>query len=249
MMNPRMIWHDAFYRFVKVDDPDALVEVLERLCLESGVLGSILVAHEGINGMLAGTEEQLQKVHDWLDNDSRFKNMMVKRTQCSEPPFKRLKIKRKKEIVPLGLPDVDATSKTGINLSPKEWRELLQRNDVVLLDNRNSFEYTHGHFKNAVDPGVHYFRDFANYVEEHLPQWQEENKKVAMYCTGGIRCEKTTAWLADKGVQVYQLEGGILNYFREIPDAEKDYEGTCFVFDERRELTTKLEEARAKSEG
>lgn len=237
-----MIWHDAFYRFVKIDDPNILVEVLENLCHEAGVLGSILVAHEGINGMLAGTEEQLEVVHNWLNNDPRFTNLLVKRTQCSEPPFKRLKIKLKKEIVPLGLPDVDATSKTGIDVSPKDWRELIKRDDVVLLDNRNSFEYEHGHFKNAVDPGVRYFRDFAEYVEDHLPQWQEDNKKVAMYCTGGIRCEKTTAWLADKGVQVYQLEGGILNYFKEIPDAEQDYEGTCFVFDERRELTTKLEE-------
>lgn len=181
-------------------------------------------------------------VHDALEQDSRFTGLMVKRTECSEMPFKRLKIKRKNEIVPLGLPEVDATSKTGINVSPKEWRELIKRDDVVLLDNRNSFEYQHGHFKNAVDPGVEHFRDFADYMETHLPQWQKENKTIAMYCTGGIRCEKTTAWLADKGVQVYQLEGGILNYFKEIPDADKDYKGTCFVFDERRELTTKLEE-------
>ncbi len=244
MMNTRMIWHDAFYRFVKITDPEALVETLETLCREAGVLGSILVAQEGINGMLAGTEEQLTKVHDWLEGDPRFAGMMVKRTQCSELPFKRLRIKSKKEIVPLGLPDVDAASKTGINVSPKEWRELIKRDDVVLLDNRNSFEYTHGHFKNAVDPGVKYFRDFANYMKDHLAQWQAEHKTIAMYCTGGIRCEKTTAWLADKGVQVYQLEGGILNYFKEIPDAEQDYEGTCFVFDERRELTTRLEEAK-----
>lgn len=236
-----MIWHDAFYRFVKIDDPDGLVEVLEPLCKNAGVLGSILVAHEGINGMLAGTEEQLKRVRDWLESDSRFAGMMVKRTPCQKMPFNRLKIKRKKEIVPLGLPDVDAASKTGINLSPKEWREFIKRDDVVLIDNRNSFEYGHGHFKNAIDPGVTYFRDFANYMEEHLQEWQEQNKTVAMYCTGGIRCEKTTAWLANLGMQVYQLEGGILNYFKEMPEAEQDYEGTCFVFDERRELTTRLE--------
>jgi UPF0176 protein len=239
-----MIWHDAFYRFVKIDDPDTLVATLKNCCHEAGVLGSILVAHEGINGMLAGTEEQLQKVHIFLESDSRFTGLMVKRTACSEPPFKRLKVKRKSEIVPLGLPNVDATSKTGINVSPKEWRELIKREDVVLLDNRNSFEFNHGHFKNALDPGVEYFRDFATYMETHLPKWQEENKKIAMYCTGGIRCEKTTAWLAELGTEVYQLEGGILNYFKEIPDAEQDYEGTCFVFDERRELNTKLEEAK-----
>jgi UPF0176 protein len=239
-----MFWHDAFYRFVKIADPDALVETLATLCREAGVLGSILVAHEGINGMLAGTEAQLKKVHGWLESDPRFSKMLFKRTACSELPFKRLKIKHKTEIVPLGLPDVDATSKTGVNVSPKEWRELIKRDDVVLLDNRNSFEYTHGHFKNAIDPGVEHFRDFADYMEVHLPEWQEQNKRIAMYCTGGIRCEKTTAWLADMGVEVYQLEGGILNYFKEISDADKDYDGTCFVFDERRELTTRLEETR-----
>jgi UPF0176 protein len=235
-----MVWHDAFYRFVKIEYPSALVETLHALCKDAEVMGSILVAHEGINGMLAGTEEQLKVVHDWLESDPRFAGMMIKRTACETMPFKRLKVKLKKEIVPLGLPDVDATSRTGINVSPKEWRELIKREDVVVIDNRNSFEYEHGHFKNAVDPKVTYFRDFATYMEDHLQEWQAENKTVAMYCTGGIRCEKTTAWLADLGLQVYQLEGGILNYFKEIPDAEKDYEGDCFVFDERRLLDTQL---------
>jgi UPF0176 protein len=244
-MIKNMIWHDAFYRFVKIEDPDELVETLRSFCQSAGLLGSILVAYEGINGTLAGTEIQLKEVHDWLESDSRFTGTLIKRTACEAMPFKRLKIKRKKEIVPLGLPNVDATTKTGINVSPREWRELIKRDDVVLLDNRNSFEYKHGHFKNALDPGVTYFRDFANYVEEHLPAWQEQNKTVAMYCTGGIRCEKTAAWLADLGMQVYQLEGGILNYFKEIPDAEQDYEGTCFVFDERRELTTRLEQKKS----
>jgi UPF0176 protein len=233
-----MIWHDAFYRFVKIDDPNGLVATLEHLCEQAGVLGSILVAEEGLNGMLAGTEVQLKVVHDWLESDPRFTKMLVKRSACEDTPFKRLKIKLKNEIVPLGLPNIDATSKTGVNVSPLEWRDLIQRSDVVVLDNRNSFEYELGHFKNAIDPGVQHFRDFADYVENHLPQWQD--KTVAMYCTGGIRCEKTSAWLADLGVQVYQLEGGILNYFKEIPDADKDYKGTCFVFDERRELDTQL---------
>jgi UPF0176 protein len=242
-----MLWHDAFYRFVNIEDPSPLLETLHTLCKEAGVLGSILVAQEGINGMLAGTEKQLNVVHVWLETEPRFAKMMIKRTPCETMPFKRLKVKLKKEIVPLGLPEVDATSKTGINVSPREWRNFIKRDDVVVIDNRNSFEYQHGHFKNALDPGVTQFRDFANYMEQHLPQWQKENKTVAMYCTGGIRCEKTTAWLAAKGVQVYQLEGGILNYFKEIPDAEKDYEGDCFVFDERRLLGTTLQPAQPKT--
>ncbi|MGL4608525.1 MAG: rhodanese-related sulfurtransferase [Trueperaceae bacterium] len=235
-----MLWHDAFYRFVTIEHTNALKETLESVCGDAGVMGSILVAHEGINGMLAGTEEQLQKVKDWLEADPRFTGMMMKRTPCDTMPFRRFRVRLKKEIVPLGLPHVDATSKTGINVSPKEWRELIKREDVVVIDNRNSFEYQHGHFKNAIDPGVLYFRHFANYMENHLPTWQAEDKTIAMYCTGGIRCEKTTAWLAEKGIEVYQLEGGILNYFKEIPDADQDYEGDCYIFDDRKLLDTKL---------
>ena len=226
-----MIWHDAFYKFVRIEDPLKTIAWFEAACKNAGVLGNILVAHEGINGMLAGTEEQLQVFRDALAGDTQFEGMIYKRTPCSKMPFKRLKVRLKKEIVPLGLEDVDATSKTGINLSPEAWREFIQRDDVVLIDNRNSFEYEIGHFKKAIDPGVQHFRKFAEYIEENLPHW--EGKDIAMYCTGGIRCEKTTAWLADKGLQVYQLEGGILNYFMQISDANKDYEGSCFVFDDR----------------
>jgi UPF0176 protein len=245
MMQP-MIWHDAFYKFVRLTDPPQEISSLRALCQEAGVRGNILVATEGINGMLAGSEAQLKVVRDGLEADARFQNMIYKRTSCSKMPFKRLKVRLKKEIVPLGLEDVDATTKTGINLSPTAWRELLKHNDLILIDNRNSFEYEIGHFKNAIDPGINSFRHFADYLEEQLPQWQD--KPIAMYCTGGIRCEKTTAWLADKGLQVYQLEGGILNYFAQIPDAEKDYEGSCFVFDDRRALDTKLGEVDVQPE-
>ena len=245
MMQP-MIWHDAFYKFVGLTDPPQEISSLEALCKKAGVLGNVLVATEGINGMLAGSETQLQMFRDALHEDSRFHSMIYKRTTCSKMPFKRLKVRLKKEIVPLRLEGVDATSKTGINLSPAAWRELLKQDDLILIDNRNSFEYEIGHFKNAIDPGISAFRHFADYMEEHLPQWQD--KPIAMYCTGGIRCEKTTAWLADKGLKVYQLEGGILNYFAQIPDAEKDYEGSCFVFDDRRALDTKLGEVDIKPE-
>jgi UPF0176 protein len=243
-----MIWHDTFYKFVRLENPPQEISSLEALCQKAGVRGNILVAFEGVNGMLAGTEAQLQIFRNALNEDSRFDGMIYKRTACSKMPFKRLKVRLKKEIVPLGLgdEDVDATTKTGINLSPAAWRELLQRDDLILIDNRNSFEYEIGHFKNAIDPGINYFRHFAEYMEEHLPQWQD--KPIAMYCTGGIRCEKTTAWLAEKGLKVYQLEGGILNYFAQIPDAEKDYQGSCFVFDDRRALDTKLDEVDIKPE-
>ena len=234
------LWHDAFYRFVNIEEPDDLVPVLKSLCEEIGVRGKILLAREGINGMLAGTEAQLGQVRAWFDRDKRFVNMTYKRTATSMIPFKRLIVRAKAEIVSLGVPGVDATSQTGIDVSPEVWREMLQQDDVIVIDNRNRFEYEIGHFKGAIDPGVHNFRDFPDYVEANLEKWQD--KKVAMYCTGGIRCEKTSAWLKDKGLEIYQLEGGIINYFAKIPDAEKDYEGECFVFDKRITLNTRLEE-------
>ena len=234
------LWHDAFYRFVKIDDPEALVPRLKDLCIEIGLHGKILLAEEGINGMLAGTETQLGKIRTWFNADERFADLLYKRTATSINPFKRMLVRAKAEIVPLGLPDVDATTQTGIDVSPEVWREMLQQDDVVVIDNRNRFEYVIGHFKGAIDPGVHNFRDFPDYVENHLDEW--EGKKVAMYCTGGIRCEKTTAWLKDKGLEIYQLEGGIINYFAKIPNAHKDYEGECFVFDKRVTLNTRLEE-------
>jgi UPF0176 protein len=234
------LFHDAFYRFVRIADPEALASSLERVCTDAGVLGSVLVAEEGINAMLCGSSTQLQHVRDALESDSRFTAMTYKRTTCSAQVFKHLKIKRKKEIVPLGLEGVDAAAHRGVDIPPEAWRGLLERDDVIVIDNRNSFEFQLGRFKGAIDPGVDNFRDFAAYLESKLPEWQ--GKQIAMYCTGGIRCEKTTAWLAQRGLEVWQLEGGILNYFQRIPDAELDYEGTCFVFDERRELDTNARE-------
>jgi UPF0176 protein len=134
------------------------------------------------------------------------------------------------------------------HVSPQRWRELLDDPDTVVIDNRNSFEYRLGRFRNAVDPGVANFRDFPRYVKAHAPQWQAEGKTVAMYCTGGIRCEKTSAWLQERGVAVLQLEGGILNYFAQMPDAERDWDGECFVFDNRIALDTQLRETGTTAE-
>jgi UPF0176 protein len=237
-----MLFHDAFYRFVPVDDPESLVTHLETVCTGAVVLGSILVATEGINGMLCGTDAQLQTVRDALEADSRFQYLFYKRTSCSQQVFKRLKVKLKPEIVPLGIPGIDASTHKGTDLSPLEWREMLKRDDVIVIDNRNSFEFELGHFKGALNPGMEHFRDFAVYMEAHLSEWQAENKTVAMYCTGGIRCEKTSAWLAMKGIQILQLEGGILNYFQSLEDADLEYEGSCFVFDAREVLDTKAKE-------
>jgi UPF0176 protein len=237
-------FHIAFYKFAKLADADAVVTVCRELTHD--LLGSILIADEGINGVLAGTATALDNFEHALKTDPRldgaFSNIVFKRSACKTAPFARMKVHRKSEIVFLGVDNVDAISRTGIDVSPQEWRELIAQDDVVVIDNRNSFEYKLGKFKNAVDPGVDNFRDFPKYIEEHVPEWQASGKRVAMYCTGGIRCEKTSAWMLDMGVPVYQLEGGILNYFLEMPDAEKDWEGECFVFDNRIALDTKMQE-------
>lgn len=237
-------FHIAFYKFAKLADADAVVTVCRELTHD--LLGSILIADEGINGVLAGTATALDNFEHALKTDPRlggaFSNIVFKRSACKTAPFARMKVHRKSEIVFLGVDNVDAVGRTGIDVSPQEWRELIAQDDVVVIDNRNSFEFKLGKFKNAIDPGVDNFRDFPKYIEEHVPEWQASGKRVAMYCTGGIRCEKTSAWMLDMGVPVYQLEGGILNYFLEMPDAEKDWEGECFVFDNRIALDTKMQE-------
>mgnify|MGYP000894820273 CR=1 FL=1 len=234
------LFHSAFYKFVKLDEPDAVIEHLRKLT--SDLLGSILVAQEGINGMVAGSTRDVDAFEAALQADPRIGKVTFKRSACITVPFKRMKVRRKNEIVPLGIPGVDATRGGGIDVSPAEWRKLIAEDDVVLLDNRNSFEYKVGHFEGAIDPQVHHFRDFPEYVKAHMDEWKAEGKRVAMYCTGGIRCDKTSAWMADLGMSVYQLEGGILNYFMKMPDAEKDWHGECFVFDNRIALDTKMRE-------
>ncbi len=246
-MSPALL-HTAFYKFTQLPQPDQMADALRVLVAgpgADGLTGSILVAGEGINGMLAGTPQALDRVEQALLQDpafaGAFAGMAFKRSACSTRPFGKMKVHVKKEIVPLGIDGVDARS-TGINVSPREWRELIKDPDLVLLDNRNSFEYRLGHFQGAIDPGVVNFRDFPAYVQAHAQQWKAQGKRVAMYCTGGIRCEKTSAWMLEMDLTVYQLEGGILNYFQQMPDADQDWRGECFVFDNRVALDTRLQE-------
>jgi UPF0176 protein len=240
--------HTSFYKFTPLAEPEAVAALLRELLSKpplAGLAGTVLLATEGINGMLAGTPEAVQGVEGILLNEAAFAGaftgMAFKRTACVTPPFGKLKVHVKKEIVPLGIAGVDAR-RTGINVGPQDWRELLADPDLVLLDNRNSFEYRLGHFEGAIDPGVTNFRDFPAYVRAHAAQWKAQGKRVAMYCTGGIRCEKTSAWMLDLGLTVYQLEGGILNYFQQMPDAQREWRGDCFVFDNRVALDTRLQE-------
>lgn len=242
--------HVAFYRFVEVSDPDQLAEHFESSLASRDLLGSILVASEGVNGMVAGPAPAVagfvQELHESPRWGTLLSGIVTKQTDCAEMPFAKRIVKVKPEIVPLGIDGVDAPGRVhdiwARDVAPAEWRELIARDDVVVLDNRNSFEFEVGHFAGAVDPGVVKFRDFADYVQEHADTWRDEGKTVAMYCTGGIRCEKASPWMQDLGLDVYQLEGGILNYFAQLPDADRDWDGECFVFDNRVSLDTTLSE-------
>jgi UPF0176 protein len=240
--------HSAFYRFTPLPQPEAVAASLRALLAEPAagrLTGSILLAREGINGMVAGTAAAVARLEQALQQspafDGAFTGMAFARSACTTPPFGRMKVHVKQEIVQLGIAGVDAR-RTGINVAPTQWRDLIREPDVVLLDNRTDFEYRLGHFDGAIDPQVTNFRDFPRYVQAHASEWKAEGKRVAMYCTGGIRCEKTSAWMQDLGIPTYQLEGGILRYFAQVEDAERDFHGECFVFDNRVALDTRLRE-------
>ena len=245
--------HTSFYQFVPLADPDAMVEVIRDLV--TPLTGNVLVAEEGISGALAASTSLLDAFEHALRHDPRlnglFSGITFKRSACTTRPFWKVRVHRKSEIVALGLDGVTGAipdRSSGQHLSPQAWRELIAQDNVVVIDNRNSFEYRLGRFANAIDPSVDNFRDFPDYVQAHAEQWKDEGKRVAMYCTGGIRCEKTSAWMQQFGLDVYQLDGGILNYFQSLPDADKDWQGECFVFDNRIAIDTHLQETKTTAD-
>jgi UPF0176 protein len=250
-VEPPTLLHSAFYRFVRLADPPAVAEALRTLA--RGLQGSIVVAHEGINGTVAGASHAVAAFETALLAlvGGALRGIDFKHSACATEPFGRLKVSVKPEIVALGLPgEPGGPAEAGLpppderdasHLAPLAWRALLARDDVVVLDNRNHFEYRLGHFRGAVDPEVHNFRDFAAYVLAQAPAWRATGRPVAMYCTGGIRCDKTAPWLRSLGLEVWQLDGGILNYFRQLDDAGRDWFGECFVFDKRMALDSRLQ--------
>ena len=241
--------HIAFYRFVRIRDAPRIAAVLRELTHD--LLGSILVASEGINGMLAGEAAAVDRFEHALCDDARFdggfKGIAFKRSACRTSPFQRIKVHVRAEVLPLGVGDVDAVGRPGIQVDPAQWRALLDADDVVVIDNRNSFEFRLGHFRGAIDPQVGNFRDLPAFIEANASEWKARGQRVAMYCTGGIRCEKTAAWMHDAfDLEVHQLEGGILRYLAETPegktDVQADWQGECFVFDNRIALDAQLNE-------
>lgn len=242
-MTSSPISHISFYKFVALPDAPAVAAWLRAIA--SGLRGSVLVAAEGVNGVLAGEGAALASFEAALRADSRFAGIAFKRSACATVPFGRLAVHVKPELVAVGVPYAPAQ---GTQRTPQEWRELIARDDVVVLDNRNGFEYRLGHFKGARDPQVAHFRDFPRYVATHAAAWKAEGRQVAMYCTGGIRCEKTAAWMQGLGLTVHELEGGILRYFEAMPDAGRDWVGECFVFDNRIALDTRLQQTTTTAE-
>jgi len=241
-----MSWvHSSFYRFTPVADPVAFADWLRQAA--AGLGGVILVAEEGLSAAVAGPSDTLAAFEAALQQQPGFAALHCKHNACERPPFSRLKVSTKREIVAFGVPGVNGGDATDTHVSPQRFRELLADPDTVVLDNRNSFEFKLGRFRGAIDPGVAHFRDFPDYVEAHREEWQ--GKTVAMYCTGGIRCEKTAAWMQAQGLTVAQLDGGILNYFEAFPDdAARDWQGECYVFDKRIAIDARARETGTTAE-
>lgn len=222
----------TFYRFCPLEDFAELREPLDAAMRANHILGTILLASEGINGGMAGTPENMANMYAAIRSDARFADMYFKETTSDMMPYEKVKVKLRKEIVALGVPGVDPLVDTGIHVSPAEWNELLDDPEVLVIDNRNTYEIEQGTFHNAINPQTENFRDFPAYIQENL--LDKKHKKIAMCCTGGIRCEKSTAYLKMLGFeQVYQLKGGIIDYLKAMPPEESKWHGECFVFDER----------------
>ena len=222
----------ALYKFVTLTDYLALREPLLEAMLANGIKGTLLIAEEGINGTVSGSREGIDGLLAWLKTDARFDDLDHKESYCDEQPFYRTKVKLKKEIVTLGVPGVDPNQRVGTYVEPQDWNALIDDPEVLLIDTRNDYEVAIGSFEGAVDPKTESFRDFPAYIQAHFDP--ERHKKVAMFCTGGIRCEKASSYMLGAGFEeVYHLKGGILKYLEEVPEAQTRWRGDCFVFDNR----------------
>ncbi len=230
----------ALYHFVRLDNFAALRQPLLDEMLAHEVKGTLLLANEGINGTIAGSREGVDAVLNWIRQDQRLTGVDSKESYADEMPFYRSKVKLKKEIVTMGVEGIDPKEVVGTYVKPEDWNELISDPDVLLVDTRNDYEYKIGSFKNAINPSTETFREFPEYVKQHLNP--EKHQKVAMFCTGGIRCEKSTAYLKEQGFsEVYHLQGGILKYLEQVPKDETLWQGECFVFDNRVAVNHDLE--------
>ncbi|MEB3337349.1 MAG: rhodanese-related sulfurtransferase [Leptolyngbyaceae bacterium] len=222
----------TFYKFVSLPDFAEKQEAFLAYCVAQGVKGTILLAEEGINATIAGSRAAIDAVLSFLRSDPRFADLEVKESYTDAPPFERMKVRLKKEIVTLGMPEVNPNHQVGTYVSPEDWNTLIADPEVLVIDTRNEYEVSIGTFQRAQNPHTRSFREFPQYVRDRLNP--NEHKKVAMFCTGGIRCEKASAFMLSQGFQeVYHLQGGILKYLESVPPDESLWQGECFVFDQR----------------
>lgn len=226
----------AMYHFVSLPHFKMLREPLLNFCESQSIKGTILLADEGINGTVAGSERAILELLNYLKTyplfESNFKGLSHKESWSDKHPFYRMKVKLKKEIVTLGIPGVSPAKIVGRYVKPKDWNSIILDPEVILIDTRNDYEYAIGTFKNAINPKTNTFREFPEYVKTHFDS--KKHKKVAMFCTGGIRCEKASSFMVSEGFNdVYHLEGGILKYLEEVKSEESLWQGECFVFDQR----------------
>ena len=232
----------AMYKFVALENFKEMRQPLLEAMEANGIKGTLLLAHEGINGTVSGTREGIDALLGYLNSDVRINPISYKESLHEEQPFYRTKVKLKKEIVTMGVEGIDPRKTVGTYVKPKDWNALISDPDVTVIDTRNGYEIEIGTFKHAIDPKTETFREFPEYVSKELDP--TKHKKVAMFCTGGIRCEKSTAYLKEQGFEeVYHLEGGILQYLEDVPKEESLWEGDCFVFDNRVAVNHDLEQS------
>ena len=233
----------TFYKFLVLENYKELKIKFDKSLSKTNIKGTILLANEGVNGTIAGSESDLKKFFLYMDKFSQFKDITPKFSSSNKNPFLRMKVRLKKEIVTIGIPEVSPSNQVGKYLNVEEWNEFLNESDSMIIDTRNDYEVSIGTFKNSINPKIKSFRNFPNWVQKNLIDKKVSKKsKIGMFCTGGIRCEKSTSYLKQLGFEnVFHLDGGILKYLENVKSDENEWKGECFVFDYRVSLNDSLE--------
>ena len=233
----------TFYKFLVLENYKELKIKFDKSLSKTNIKGTILLANEGVNGTIAGSESDLKKFFLYIDKFSQFKDITPKFSSSNKNPFLRMKVRLKKEIVTIGIPEVSPSNLVGKYLNVEEWNEFLNESDSMIIDTRNDYEVSIGTFKNSINPKIKSFRNFPNWVQKNLIDKKVSKKsKIGMFCTGGIRCEKSTSYLKQLGFEnVFHLDGGILKYLENVKSDENEWKGECFVFDYRVSLNNSLE--------
>lgn len=233
----------TFYKFLVLENYKELKIKFDKSLSKTNIKGTILLANEGVNGTIAGSESDLKKFFLYLDKFSQFKDITPKFSSSNKNPFLRMKVRLKKEIVTIGIPEVSPSNLVGKYLNVEEWNEFLNESDSMIIDTRNDYEISIGTFKNSINPKIKSFRNFPNWVQKNLIDKKVSKKsKIGMFCTGGIRCEKSTSYLKQLGFEnVFHLDGGILKYLENVKSDQNEWKGECFVFDYRVSLNDSLE--------